>query len=268
MQSIQHYLELAKTQQPFSIDASWGQGRSIFGGISAALILSHIEAQTGLGDRDLRSVAVQFCGATTANEPCELSFQVLSQGKSIVQVQGMLKQDGNVITLLNACFGFTRDSGLTINAATITPNKHFDDCKTMPHIPGLVPDFIQHLDLHFTSGALPFSGTDKTQVTGWMAFKDAPETFTDSAILALIDAWPPAVLPMLKKPAPASSVTWSVEFVMPRAELASDDKLYYVCDIKQAELGYAHTEAQVYHPNGQLLALTRQLVTIYDKRSR
>jgi acyl-CoA thioesterase len=268
MHSIDHYFELAKSQQAFSIDSSWGQGRSIFGGISAALILTHIESQTGLGDRDLRSVAVQFCGATTADEPCELSYQVLSEGKSIVQVQGILKQNGNIITLLNACFGFTRDSSLSVNADTITPKKHFSQCNAMPHMTGVVPDFIQHLDLHFTSGAFPFSGTDKTQVTGWMGFKDAPSSFTDSAILALIDAWPPAVLPMLKKPAPASSVTWSVEFIMPRAQLASDDKLYYVCDIKQADLGYAHTEGQVYHPNGQLLALTRQLVTIYDKRSK
>jgi len=268
MHNIHHYFELAKTQQNFAIDASWGQGRSIFGGISAALILTHIEAQTGLGDRDLRSVAVQFCGATTADAPCELSFQILSQGKSIVQVQGMLKQDGNVITSLNACFGFTRDSSLTVEAQTITPKTHFSECKAMPYMKGVVPEFVQHVDLRYTSGAFPFAGTDKTQVNGWMSFKDAPKTFTDSAILALIDAWPPAVLPMLDKPAPASSVTWSVEFVMPRAELASDDMLYYECDIKQAGLGYAHTEGQVYHPNGELLALTRQLVTIYDKRSK
>ena len=268
MHNIQHYLELAKHTQPFSIDKSWGQGRSIFGGISAALILTHIESQTGLGDRDLRSVAVQFCGATTAEHPCELSFQVLSKGKSLVQVQGMLKQDGNVITLLNACFGFTRDSDLQVKAQTSVPDKQFDQYNPMPHIPGLVPDFVQHIDLRYASGALPFSGTDKTKINGWMSFKNAPSTFTDSAILALIDAWPPAVLPMLKKPAPASSVTWSVEFVMPRAQLTTDDKLYYECDVKQADLGYAHTEGQVYHPNGELLALTRQLVTIYDKRSQ
>lgn len=35
-----------------------------------------------------------------------------------------------------------------------------------------------------------------------MRFKETPQTFSDAAILALIDAWPPAILAMLKKPAP------------------------------------------------------------------
>ena len=268
MHNFSHYLNLAKSQQPFSIDASWGQGRSIFGGISAALILSHIESQTGLTDKSLRSVAVQFCGATTADEDCDLSFQVLTEGKSIIQIQGMLSQGGHIKTVLNACFGMTRQSSIHVKGQKAEPQKHFTDVPAMPHIPNVVPNFIQHLDLSFTSGAFPFSGTDQTKVTGWMSFKDAPQEFNDSAVLALIDAWPPAVLPMLKTPAPASSVTWSVEFIMPRSALAKDDRLYYECDIKQADLGYAHTEGQVYHPNGELLALTRQLVTIYDQRSK
>lgn len=266
MNNFAHYIQLTQSTEPFSIDSTWGQGRSIFGGISAALILSHIEQQTGLTDKDLRSVGVQFTGATTAEEPCELSYEIFSEGKSIIQIQGKLKQDGKIKTVLNACFGNTRDSSVSVTADKFTPPKHYSDLSAMPFVPNVTPNFIQHLDLSFTSKALPFTGSKDTLMSGWMALKDAPETFSDSAVLALIDAWPPAVLPMLSKPAPASSVTWSVEFVMPRSPLEKDDRLYYQCDVKQADLGYAHTEGQVYHPNGELLALTRQLVTIYDKR--
>jgi acyl-CoA thioesterase len=34
----------------------------------------------------------------------------------------------------------------------------------------------------------------------------------------------------------------------------------------QAYFGYAHAEAKIFHPNGQLLALSHQLVGAYDKR--
>jgi acyl-CoA thioesterase len=34
----------------------------------------------------------------------------------------------------------------------------------------------------------------------------------------------------------------------------------------QANLGYAHTDAKIFHPNGQLLAVSRQLVGVYDQR--
>ena len=51
----------------------------------------------------------------------------------------------------------------------------------------------------------------------------------------------------------------------PRPALDVDDLLYYECSAIEAGQGYAHTEGKIYHPNGQLLALNRQLVGVYDK---
>ena len=87
---------------------------------------------------------------------------------------------------------------------------------------------------------------------------------------ALIDAWPPTVLQKLKHPSPCASVTWSLEFAQPLAMLDEPLKpgswVYYDAEIKQAHHGYAHTVARIYHPNGELIALSRQLVAVYDKR--
>ena len=135
----------------------------------------------------------------------------------------------------------------------------------MPFREGRVPEFVRYLDTRFTSTALPYSGSSESTVSGWMRFNDYPAVFSDSAILALVDAWPPAMMPMLKEHAPTSTVTWNVEFMQPRTPLSAADFLYYHCDVAQADRGYAHTEGKIYHPNGQLLALSRQLVAIYDK---
>ncbi len=268
--NIEHYLTLAKSNTPFKIDDSWAQGRSIFGGLSAALVLAHIEAQieesTGLTDKDLRTLNVHFCGAITADENCEFKYEILSQGKSIYQIQGQLIQDGQVKTQVLACFGLQRNSSIHISHAKLETVKAASDGIKFPFIEGLTPNFVQNIDVRATSKNFPFSGSANMQVNGYMRFEEAPTVFNDAAILALIDAWPPAILPMLKKPAPASTVTWNIEFVQPRNELKQDDYLYYQCDVVQADLGYGHTEAKIFHPNGELVALSRQLVVVYDQK--
>ena len=98
-----------------------------------------------------------------------------------------------------------------------------------------------------------------------MRYAKPRESLDDATIVALIDAWPPAVLPMMTQRAPSSTITWNIEFMHPRAALEVEDMLYYECSALQSGQGYAHTEAKIYHPNGQLLALSRQMVGVYDK---
>lgn len=259
------YEELAKATNRITVDSSWTQGRSVFGGMTAALVLTHIESQTGLNDRDLRTINIHFCGPALQNAPCELRCKVLSEGKSVIQVEGQLLQDDQVKTQVIACFGRQRISEIQVNPPPMLFEKSPEQGIQMPFIKGMVPEFVNYLDTRFTSTALPYSGSDNTVISGWMRFNEAPAVFSDSAILALIDAWPPAVMPVLKQRAPTSSITWNVEFTQQRTPLAADDFLYYHCEVVQADLGYAHTEGKIFHPNGQLLALSRQLVGVYDQ---
>jgi acyl-CoA thioesterase len=80
----------------------------------------------------------------------------------------------------------------------------------------------------------------------------------------LIDVWPPTVLQQLKWPAPASTMSWNVEFIHPHPVIAPTDWLGYECVTRQAAQGYAHTEANIYTPDGTLIALSRQTVTVFD----
>ncbi len=260
-----YYEQLAKVSNQITVDSTWTQGRSVFGGMTAALVLTHIESQTGLGDRDLRTINIHFCGPAAQDEPCELRCKVLSEGKSVVQVEGQLLQNNEVKTMVIACFGRPRVSGVQLTPPPMLFDKSPEQGMQMPFIKGVVPDFIEYLDTRYTSTALPYSGSDNSVISGWVRFIEGPEVFSDSAILALIDAWPPAVMPMLKQRAPTSSITWNVEFTQPRTALAATDYLYYHCEVVQADLGYAHTDGKIFHPNGQLLALSRQLVGVYDQ---
>ena len=116
-----HYRDLAKTEDRFPISAEWGQGRSIFGGLTAALVLVHIESNNDLTGRDLRTINIHFFGAVIADVPCEFRHRVLSRGRSVVQIEGQLLQDGEVKTEIVACFTTDRISAITIDS----PSKLF-----------------------------------------------------------------------------------------------------------------------------------------------
>lgn len=267
MNSFQHYLDTVKSNETFTVGADWAQGRSIFGGLSAALILSKLENINATQNRLLKSLSVNFCGVFEADVTCEIRYDVLSRGKSVVQIQGQLIQNNAIKTQVLACYAAPRESSIKVIAKSSTPKSSIGDAMIFPFIPNITPAFIQHITLGALNNCIPFTGVSTTNVIGWAKFNDAPKTFNLAAVIALIDAWPPAVLPMLKQPAPASTITWNMEFANPELTLNPDDAIYYECDVIDASGGYAHTEAKVYDPSGQLIVLSRQLVGVYDKRT-
>mgnify|MGYP006175117917 CR=1 FL=1 len=86
---------------------------------------------------------------------------------------------------------------------------------------------------------------------------------TEAHILALVDAWPPALLPHLKRPAPGSTLTWTIEFVQPLLELSTLDWCKYCVTTEHARDGYGHAAAALWSAEGKLIALSRQTVTIF-----
>ncbi len=267
MQSFQYYLDLINQHEEFTIADDWGQGRSIFGGLAAALVLSKLKQSPAVSQKQLQSLSVNFCASLAADTACSIRYEILSEGKSVVQLQGQLIQDGQIKTLVTACYGALRQSSINIQYQPANPKGSKENAMAMPFIPNITPNFIQHIESHMLSKSIPFTGVDTKEVTGWMKFKEQPNNFDEVAIVALIDAWPPAVLQLLKNPAPASTITWNMEFIQPATKLKPSDILFYDCQVIQSQDGYAHTEAKVFHENGELLVLSRQMVGVYDKRS-
>lgn len=266
--SLPDYLTLATQQDELCIDASWGQGRTTFGGMSAALLLQRILSQLP-ETVPLRALAVQFCGPLLCNQPCRLDVRDLRSGRSVCHWEAELYQDGEVATRVNACFGQERNSEIDISAASLDVGEAGSG-QAMPYIQGLTPEFVQHIDFTYVDGGFPFSNSPHNHLRGWMRLKDPAARMDTPQLVALIDAWPPALLQKLKQPAPCASISWNLEIIAPLElldDIAGDDWLYYEVDIRQAHHGYGHTEARIARSDGTLLALSRQLVAVYDQRS-
>ncbi|MDG5498135.1 thioesterase family protein [Marinobacter sp. BGYM27] len=245
-----------------TIPASWGQGRATFGGLVAALTYQRMKAVIQPG-RPLRALQVAFVGPVEVDVPVEFTVTLLREGKAASQVQGHLVQGGEVKLAALASFGGDRPSEVVVDADPAPDAPAFDQCKGLPYIQGVTPEFTQHIDMRWAFGSLPFSGKKSREMGGWMCFREPSLAMSDAHVIALADAWPPAVLQHLKSKAPASSMSWSLEMVHPRPEMAADDALLYRAFIDQAGAGYGHTGATIWNKSGELVAISRQAVTVF-----
>jgi acyl-CoA thioesterase len=194
----------AVRRQPLelSIPAGWAQGRASFGGLVVALQYEAMRAKVP-ADRPVRSLAITFVGPVEPDVPVSFEVEVLREGKAVSQVLGRAMQGGQVVTLVQGSFGASRPSEVAVQAVSAPAMKHWDDCQELPFIEGVLPQFMQHLAMRWSVGGLPFTGNTSRQMGGWVRLRGdvKEEPVTEAHILALVDAWPPALMPFLKKPA-------------------------------------------------------------------
>ncbi|WP_226642992.1 acyl-CoA thioesterase [Microbulbifer variabilis] len=259
-------LEWRNKQGANTVPTGWSQGRATFGGLVAAMLYEKMATEvTEVATREssLRSLTFSFVGPVSA-EAVHIDAQVLRAGRSVTQAQGQLLQNDAVMLAALASFGSGRDSSVKVDTPAAPEFLCPEKCVALPYIEGVVPEFTQKYDYRIACGQMPFSGTSERQLGGWVRFKDgSAKTVGISHLLALIDAWPPATLPMLKAPAPASSLTWTLEFMEPLPGCKASDWWQYLAEVEQAEDGYAVIQARLWDRSGRLAALSRQMVTIF-----
>ncbi|NMY73322.1 thioesterase family protein [Pseudomonas sp. WS 5071] len=247
-----------------TIPADWGQGRATFGGLMVALQYEAMRAQVP-AQRALRSLSVTFVGPVAPDDLVSFEVDVLREGKAVTQVLGRVLQQGQVVTLVQGSFGASRESTVNMQSLPAPDMKPVEGCPLLPYIKGITPEFMRHLSMGWAVGALPFTGKGGREMGGWVRFagevKDEP--LTETHVLALVDAWPPALLPLLGKPAAGSTLTWTIEFVQPLVHISTLEWCKYLAVIEHAQDGYGHVAANLWSPEGDLIAISRQTVTVF-----
>lgn len=263
MTSIDEWIALAKAEASLTIGKDWAQGRTVFGGLSAAILASAMSKEV-TDARPLRILNISFIAPLLVEQEASITVEHLRDGKNVTQMQARLYQNGQVCVQAVACFAQDRSSNIAIDhqlSFDLPPPKK---SKFMPLIPGVTPKFLKHVQLNFEQGQLPFTGSKVSNIAGWMKFKKAPKELSVAHWIALADAWPPTVLQMLRWPKPASTLSWQIEILEPHLEIANDAWLGMDAMTKQAGEGYVHTEAHVWSETGHLLMLSRQCDTVFD----
>jgi acyl-CoA thioesterase len=247
-----------------TIPAEWAQGRACFGGLMAALQFEAMRAAVP-GDRPVRSLAITFVGPPASNVPIRFEVEVLREGKAVSQVLGRATQGGQVMTLMQGSFGAPRPSTIAVTARPAPIFLPVEQVPAFTFDEEVMPAYMRFMDVRWALGGVPFSNTPSPAIGGYARLKDVEQApLTEAHVLALVDTWPPALLPYLSRPAPGSSLTWTIEFVQPLPAMTTHDWTQYEAVIEHALDGYGHTAAALWAPDGALVAISRQTVTVFE----
>lgn len=259
--SLNALFEALKSSEHIEIPAGWAQGRAGFGGLVGAILVARVNALVGEG-RVLRSATVSFVGPVAVGA-ATVTAEILRQGKSVIQVESRIVQNGEVMAVMLASFGVARASYLQVPAATAPVFSAPDDSPALPYFPGVSPSFMQHFDVRWAHGDFPFTGSALPELGGWMRAKESRGAFDVMDLFLLSDAWPPALLPMVKGIAPGSSMCWTLEPVYLPENKTSGDWWQYQSKTDYAADGYGNTQARVWDDQGRLVAISRQTVVVF-----
>jgi acyl-CoA thioesterase len=242
------------------IPEDWQQGRTTFGGLSAALCLT--AAQQALPDLPpLRSAQFAFVGP--AGGAVAMTPRLLRRGKSSVFAAVDMSAGGSPATQAVFSFGASRDSQYVYRSHPMP--QVAPPGSTPPFFRAGKPTFVQHFEGFAAGGARLVSRASKPELVLWLRHRDPSAMTTLAGVLALGDVPPAAAYTLLSAPVPVSSVTWSVEVINPEAALQAPADAWYLLrsvgeDVRE---GYSVQDMALWAQDGTLITLARQTVAVY-----
>lgn len=245
--------------QGLSLDLpeAWAQGRTAFGGLSAALCVEAARlAHPTLPP--LRSAQFAFSGPASGRLRARTTL--VRQGRSAALVEAVLEGSDGKASQAFLTYGAPRQSAILHKRRPMPAVAAPETCA--PFAPGDAgPRFFGNFDLRLAAGAFPFSGGAEPAMTFWGRHRNAEGADPLTALVAIADSLPPAAIAQIAKPAPLSTMTWSFD-VFALGEPTDWYLLSAESDI--AGDGYSSQAMTVWDRSGALLATGRQLVAIFE----
>lgn len=239
----------------WQLPETWGQGRATFGGLVAAAMASLGSALT---DRPLRTLQLQLLRPLHAGV-VHARRQVLREGRNTTVVRVELVQDDALVTTGLLTFLAAR-AGTTDVEGPQPPAYPRDRHFPIPYMKGIMPEFMQHLEMSFLEGGPPFSGAPEPRIGGFVGLRGDIDDGSVEALVGLLDAFPSPTMSVLTKPAVSSTATWTVHLLAPPEKGLHT----YRYETLAARGGASTTTGHVWAPSGALVAFTEQTVVTFE----
>jgi acyl-CoA thioesterase len=235
---------------------NWKQGRTTYGGLSAALCVE--AALKTLPDAPpLRSGQFAFIGPAAGELAIEA--RVLRQGKSTLFVGVDLVGEQGLATRAILTFGASRDSLVAhsdLPCPTVAPP---EDCEFF-FPPGAGPGFSGQFEVKMAGGARPLSGLPPEYLL-WIRHRD-PAARSLAALVALADTPPPPAMTLFPKFGPISTMTWSIDIVgLPDPD--GDGWCLLRSTAETIGEGYSTQDMMLWDAAGRPLIAARQNVAVF-----
>ena len=243
-----------------TITEDWMQGRTTYGGLSAALCYAAAREKRPDG-MTLRSAQIGFVGPAAG--PVTLSADVLRQGKSSCYVSADVVSDTGIATRALFIFGSRRDSTMRIDEMPAPPDvPRPDDVPSFfPEDSDRRPGFTRNFNMRLAAGAPPMSGAREADMSLWMRHRDE-DAAGMLALLAIGDAPPPAAMATFTEPKRISSMNWSIEML---TDNPVTENGWYLARHKspQGADGYCIQDMVLWNTSGAAMMIGRQTVAVF-----
>jgi len=240
------------------VDDTWLQGRSIVGGLQAAIAVSAMRSVLAT-ELPLRVLQMTFMAPVPAG-PVRVRARVLRAGKSATYVEAPIVDGQNAVALVVGIFGSRRPSKVRVmpEQPEVNSESPFD----IPFMPGLSPNFVQHVSQRWLRGGLPFTASTSREMVLSVALRDEGTTAIEH-VIAIADAVPPVALALLDTRAFGSSMTWTLEMLTDSVNGMPLEGYRLDAEIVAGQDGYTSQSVLVWGPGGEALALSRQSMVVF-----
>jgi acyl-CoA thioesterase len=246
-----------------SCDASWMQGRGLYGGLAAALLARALEAEAATGQRIAR-MTTSFVAPFPPGE-CTINTTSVRRGRNVSAVRAELVSSlsGETIATCLATLARPRASAALVHRALALPLIPLPDHVSDGPAELYLPTFASHFELRQCVGPRSFSGGAEARVGGWCRMR-APGPLDAARLVAILDAWPPAAVGVSPGWCPVASLEMTVHFLvpLPPEREAASDWLFFEARCDHAEGGLADERAVIFDARGTPLATAQQLVAL------
>lgn len=233
---------------------SWGQGRTLYGGITAALCAqAALRAVPDLPP--LRSAQVAFLGPAAGR----LRFEprVLRKGRSATFLGVDATGEAGPAARATLVYGSNRDSEI-VHDLTRVPDLPPPEAAP-PLLGDDAPVFFQNFEIRHAAGATPVSQAHEPRFDVWVRHRDAAGVDPVIALLAAADCPPPAAMTSFARRAPISTMTWAIDLMQP---IGACEWYLARSTSEQAGDGYS-LQAMELWGDGRRLAVGRQVVALF-----
>ena len=236
----------------------WMQGRTTYGGLTAALCLKAAEPLAG--GRPIRSAQIAFVGPSYGELVSVPT--VLREGKNTAFISVRMSGPGGVVAECIFAFGAARESSLDFSdmiAPPVTP-----PAETSAFFPDEErrPAFSRHFNMRLIKGGRPVSGAPDGEIVLWMRHRDDAAPMEAVTLLSIADTPPPAAFSMLTVPGRISSMTWMAEFLTD--DISTENGWFLAQHIAQtARQGYSSQAMRLWNSKGEPMMVGRQTIAVF-----
>lgn len=249
--------QIGERQSSITISEDWMQGRTTYGGLSAAICLRAVE--NDYPDLPpLRSAQINFIGP--AGGEVSVKTEIMRRGRSVTFVSAEMTGEKGLATHAVFCFGAERESRIDKIFADRPQVPDYKEVKPFfEH--AFAPSFAKNFECLLAKGGHPISGSNEHEHFIWVRHKDSAANDM-AALMGIADMPPPAVLPMFTEPAPISSMTWMLNIL--NVNISTDDGWWLMRSAADhAQNGYSSQDMQVWNSSGDLIISGRQNVAVF-----